>query len=487
MIADFNFKEKFKELYHIGRKLPKEYFDLGVAFWMINPDEKEYTPEYLSRKYLYKDFSGKDDLKKLQKIAEKKLREYKLEKLFYEVETPLVGVLAEMESIGIKLNVKSLKDLDKKLGDRLKELVEVIYKEAGGPFNINSPKQLGQILFQKLKIDSKGVKKTRGGAISTNAETLMTIQSRHPIAKHLLEYRELFKLQSTYVQPLQNLVEKDGRVHTTYIQTGTGTGRLSSQNPNLQNIPIESDWGKKVRQAFVAEKGYVLAAFDYSQIELRVLALLSGDPKMIEAFNNDLDIHRLTAANVFNVPLEKVTPEMRRLAKTLNFGVVYGMGANAFAKTSGLSVAEAKKFIEEYFNDFKRIKEWQEEVKAQARTFGYVTNLNGRRRWLLEAASMFRGEAAEAERAAINMPVQGLAADIIKMAMVKLREELEKRGWWQKEARMLLTIHDELLFEIRDNIIKEATALIQKIMESAYELKVPIKVTVKIGKNWAEI
>ena len=491
MLIDFNLKEKIKELKRAGKKFPEEYFDLGVAFWLLNPDEGEYTPESLAKRYLQKELDAVtlrrgSGLKQLHELALKKLKEYKLEKLFYEVEMPLVEVLAEMERLGIKLEVQSLKELDKRLEKRLADLAKKIYQEAGEAFNINSPKQLGQILFQKLKISTLGVKKTRGGAISTDADTLLTIQDRHPIVKHLLEYRELFKLQSTYVQPLQELINKNGRVHTTYIQTGTSTGRLSSQNPNLQNIPIEGEWAKELRRVFVAETGYQLVAFDYSQIELRVLASLSGDPKMIEAFNNDQDIHKLTAANVFNVPLEKVTPEMRRLAKTLNFGVVYGMGANAFAKTSGLNVAEARKFIEEYFSDFKKIKEWQEEIKAQARTFGYVTNLNGRRRWLLEAASMFRSEAAEAERMAINMPVQGLAADIIKMAMVKISEEIRNKKLGNK-IKMLLTIHDELLFEIKENIIREATELITKIMEGVYELEVPIKVMVKIGKNWGEL
>ncbi|MDO8429993.1 MAG: DNA polymerase [bacterium] len=491
MLIDFNLKEKFKELKKEGNpsaglragKLPKDYFDLGVAFWLINPDEEEYTSEYLSKKFFHKERASNEEL---YKFAQKKLKEYKLEKLFYDVEMPLAEVLADMEIRGIKSKVQSLKSLDKDLGGQLQKLTKAIYKEAGKTFNINSPKQLGQILFQSLKIDITGVKKTRGGAISTDIGTLMTIQNRHPIVKYLLEYRELFKLQSTYVRPLQDLIDKDARVHTTYIQTGTSTGRLSSQNPNLQNIPTGSDWATKLRQTFISEKGYQLASFDYSQIELRVLASLSGDPKMIEAFNNDLDIHKLTAANVFNVPLEKVTPEMRRLAKTLNFGVVYGMGAIAFSKTSGLNFSEAKKFIEEYFNDFKKIKEWQEEIKSQARTHGYVTNLNGRRRWLLEATSTFRGEAAEAERAAINMPVQGLAADIIKMAMVKIAEEIKKRKWEDK-VRMLLTIHDELIFEMSDDIIKEATKLIQRLMEGVYEIEVPIRVNVKIGKNWGDL
>jgi len=483
MEINFNLKEKFKELKRAGKKLPAEYFDLGIAYWLLNPDEKEYTPEHLGKHFLHKESATN---KELYNFAIKKLREYKLEKLFYDIEMPLIQALAEIEEVGIKIDLTYLKKLDQKLESELQKSVKIIYKSAGETFNINSPKQLSEILFKKLKIDTAGVKKTKTGQISTNEETLSLIKDRHPIARHLLEYRELFKLQSTYVRPLQELADKQGRIHTTYIQTGTSTGRLSSQNPNLQNIPVGSGWGRKVRQAFVAEKGYILAAFDYSQIELRVLASLSGDPKMIEAFNNDLDIHKLTAANVFNVPLEKVNPEMRRLAKTLNFGVVYGMGANAFAKTSGLSVAEARKFIEEYFSDFKKIKEWQEEAKTQARTFGYVTNLNGRRRWLLQAASMFRGEAAEAERAAINMPVQGLAADIIKIAMVKVAEEIKKRGWSEK-VRMLLTIHDELIFEISGDIIKEAAKPIVSLMESAYELEVPIKVTAKIGKNWGEL
>lgn len=488
-MIDFNLKEKFKELKISGKKLPEEYFDLGIAFWLLNPDENFYTAEYLCQKYLHKDpltMLAEKLKKELHAFAIKKLKADKLEKLFYDVEMPLLKILAEMEMRGIKVDVKGLKNLDANLEKKLIVLVKDIYKQAGGNFNINSPKQVGQILFEKLGIGMEGVKKTKGGAISTNIETLMTIRDKHPIVAHLLEYRELFKLQSTYIRPLQELADKKQRIHTTYIQTGTSTGRLSSKNPNLQNIPAEGEWAGRVRGVFIPEKGHLLAAFDYSQIELRVLASLSGDPKMMEAFNNDLDIHKITAASVFNVPLEKVTPEMRRLAKTLNFGVVYGMGANAFSKTSGLSFAEAKKFIEEYFKDFTRIKEWQEQAKEQARTSGYVTNLNGRRRWLLEAASMFRGEAAEAERAAINMPVQGLAADIMKIAMIRVAEELDKKGW-TGDARMLLTIHDELLFEIKEDIIKEASRLIASTMESAYELEVPIRVTTKIGSNWGEL
>ncbi len=501
MLIDFGLKEKFKELKKSGKPLPKEYFDLGLAFWLINPDEKDYSPQNLSRRYLREEFGG--DFEKLRKLAEKKLKEYKLEKLFYEVEMPLVEVLADMELLGIKLDIGHLKKMASQLEKRLEELTKSIYKAAGKTFNINSPKQLADILFKKLRVDSGWVKKTPKGAISTDVETLLALKGRHPVIDYLLEYRELFKLLSTYVRPLPELADKNSRVHTTYLQTGTATGRLSSQNPNLQNIPASAkasagrpasrDWAAELRKSFIPEKGYIFAAFDYSQIELRVLASLSGDPKMIEAFNNDLDIHKLTAANVFNVPLDKVRPEMRQQAKTLNFGVIYGMGANAFAKTSGLSVAEARKFIEEYFHDFRKIREWQDEIKAQAKNYGYVTNLNGRRRWLLQAVSMYSREAGEAERAAINMPVQGLAADIMKMAMVKIQEKFSARGGSafggkdNQDVRLLLTIHDELLFEIKDSLVKKVAPEISKIMEYAYELEVPIKVGIKTGQNWGEL
>lgn len=500
MLIDFNIKDKIKALktgssleeilpsQGEGKKISEVYFDIGVAYWLLNPDEEGYSPESLSRKYLHREYNGsREDLNELYKFAGDKLKEYKLEKLFYETEMPLMEVLADMEILGIKLDINYLKKLEEELGKRINDLVEMIYKEAGESFNINSPKQLSHILFNKLKIDANRIRKTKGGSISTDIETLSVIKDLHPIAEHLISYREFFKLQSTYVVPLRELVDNNGRVHTTYIQTGTSTGRLSSQNPNLQNIPIEGEWASELRKAFIAEKGYKLAVFDYSQIELRILASVSGDPKMMEAFNNDLDIHKMTAANVFNTLLGNVTPAMRRMAKTLNFGVIYGMGANAFAQTSGLSVVEARKFIQEYFSDFKKIKDWQEEVKAQARACGYVTNLNGRRRWFLEAVSTLQRQAAEAERAAINFPVQGLAADIIKMAMLKISEELKKEKWWGNKARLLLTIHDELLFEIDEGIIKKAVKLISHLMESVYELEVPIKVSVKTGENWGEL
>ncbi|MDP3729829.1 MAG: DNA polymerase [bacterium] len=489
MIIGFGIKEELKALKQNGKKIP-EYFDIGVAYWLLNPDKGGESLAEIAKEYLRKE---KATVKELQSYAEKKLKEYKLEKLFYDIEMPLIDILADIELRGIQVDSNHLKALEKKLEKKLIALTKSIYGYAGKSFNINSPKQLGEILFTRLKIDLKGVKKTRGGAISTNIETLLTLKDKHPIIAQLLEYRELFKLQSTYIKPLQELADKKNRIHTTYLQTGTATGRLSSQNPNLQNIPASAKasagrltgeaWGTELRNAFVADSGYEFVSLDYSQIELRILASLSGDATMIDAFNNDMDIHAMTAANVFNVPLEKVTPEMRRRAKTLNFGIVYGMGANAFAKSSGISIAEARKFIEEYFNDFKKIKIWQEQVKAEARKNGFVTNLTGRRRWFLGAVSLFQREAAEAERGAINMPVQGLAADIIKIAMIRVANVLKKKGWWDTDVRMLLTIHDELLFEIKSGILKKAIEVIQQTMESAYELEVPIKVSMKIGKS----
>ncbi len=484
----FNLKEKIKELKQKNKTIPEEIFDLGVAFWLINPDEKEYTGEYLAPKYLRKEFDGLDEiLEELKKYAEDKLEEFKMGHIFYDLEMPLLRVLADMELNGISLNRKKLEVLDGQIGKKITESVQKIYKEAGGVFNINSPKQLSDILFNKLNIGIKGLKKTSTGAISTNIETLEALKNEHKIIGLILEYREIFKLQSTYIKPFQELIRKDGKIHTTYLQTGTVTGRLSSENPNMQNIPGGTELSDKFKSCFEAEKGFEFLALDYSQIELRVLASLAEDQKMIDAFKKDLDIHKMTAAQVNNVPIERVTPEMRSFAKTLNFGVVYGMGFVAFAKTSGLSAADAKKFIAEYFSDFKEIKKWQDRVKDEARKNCFVSNLNGRRRWLLNIVSTSQFLASQAEREAINMPVQSLAADILKIAMVKVYEYLSEKKWLGFKVKPLLTIHDELLFEVKSDIIKKAKADISEIMESAFRLSVPLKVSVETGKNWGEM
>ena len=307
---------------------------IEIAKWLLDPDKERVLP---------------DDLV----LLEARLKELGLEKIYKEIELPLVKILEEMRNEGIKVDLKLLKKFSKNYAKKINSLEKQIYKKAGflrGGFNINSPKQLSEILFEKLKISKEGVSKTKTGNYSTDVESLLTIQSRHPIVGLILKYREVFKIQSTYIEPLRKLADKNQRVHTTFAQTGTATGRLSSQNPNLQNIP------PVIREVFIAEKGYVLVSFDYSQIELRVLASVAKDKKMTEAFKNDLDIHKLTASQVFNVGLKEVTKKQRSFAKTLNFGVIYGMGPFAFARATGLSVMEAEKFIKEYFSNFLAIK-----------------------------------------------------------------------------------------------------------------------------------
>ncbi len=418
---------------------------------------------------------------------ERNLRLANLGKIFDEIELPLVEVLEEMHQAGIKVDLAYLKELSKDLNTEITKLVKDIYKKAGGEFNLNSPKQLSAILFEKLQIDPTGIPKKKTGAYSTDAETLNFIKDRHPIVEPMLRYRELFKLQSTYVLPLQELIAKDGRIHTSFIQTGSATGRLSSQNPNLQNIPVSTEWGKKIRGAFIADKGNSLVSLDYSQIELRVLASVAADEEMIAAFKKGLDIHKVTASKVFDVPLEKVTSEMRNLAKTLNFGVIYGMGPNAFSQTSGIPLAEAKKFITEYFADFVSIKHWQEKMISQAKKVKFVENLNGRRRLVPGITHPNRRFSSEAERAVINMPIQGLAADIIKLAMIKTDDLIHKKKW-QDKVRLLLSIHDELIFEVSDKMVEEVLSEIKKVMEAAYKLQnVELKVDSAVGKSWSEL
>ncbi len=463
----FDLKEKLKELTLAGKKMPAEYFDLGVAAWLLDPDKKQYLDQSLSPQELYK-------------ILTVKLKENGLEKVFYEIEMPLLRVLTEMESRGIAVDAGQLKKIKKELDKELEVLVVAIYKSAGKEFNINSPKQLGEILFDVLGIKPRG--KTKTGGRSTKAESLEEIKEVHPVVPLILKYREFFKLLSTYVSPLHDLAvaSKDGRIRTTFLQTGTATGRLSSENPNLQNIPTGGGYGKRIRGAFIPAPKHSFLSVDYSQIELRVLATVAGDSKMIEAFQNDQDIHKITAANVFNVALEEVTPEMRYAAKTLNFGVIYGMGPQAFARSAGLSFERARQFIDEYFNDFSGVKLWQDKLIEKAKQTGYVENLNGRKRWLPYIASYSERYAAEARRMAINMPIQGLAADIIKLAMVAVKKEMPDIG-------LILSIHDELVFEVPDAMLKEVLARVKEIMEGVYKLSVPLKADVATGKSWGEI
>ena len=386
---------------------------------------------------------------------------------------PLVPVLADMERKGVLLDFEELKTQSRSLNEDIQRLEKGIHKEAGETFNIGSPKQLGAVLFDKLKLPPG--KKTKTG-YSTDSEVLESLAPRHAIAKMILEYRELTKLKSTYVDALPALVANDGRVHTRLNQAATSTGRLSSTNPNLQNIPIRTERGRLVRKAFVADPGHCLISADYSQIELRVLAHITEDEGLTSAFKADLDIHAATAAEVFNVPIEKVTDENRRIAKAVNFGIAYGQGAFGLADTLGIERGEASEIIKRYFNRFPGVKQYMETTMREGIETGYVTTLFGRRRYIDELKSKNPMLRRAGERAAINAPIQGTASDLVKLAMIQVHQSLP--------IPLLLQVHDELLFECPQEDAKEMAEEVKRIMESVYELKVPLKVNVGIGDNW---
>ena len=418
----------------------------------------------------------------LAPVLATRLKEGGLEEVFTTLELPLVPVLEAMERHGIRLDLAVLEELGQRLGASLAGLEQEIHTEAGGPFNINSPQQLAEVLFERRGLPVlRRTAKTR--APSTDADVLAELAARgHRLPALLLEYREQAKLKSTYVDALPKQVGTDGRVHTCFNQAVAATGRLSSSDPNLQNIPVRTEMGREVRRAFVADPRHVLLAADYSQIELRVLAHLSQDPGLEEAFARGEDIHSATAALVFGVAPELVGPEQRRAAKTINFGLIYGMGAYALARELGVSNAEAQKFIEAYFARLPKVREYLEATKEEARTTGKVSTLFGRVRWIsgLDAAnSQVRGNA---ERQAINAPVQGTAADLMKLAMIRLHGELEKG---EVPGRLLLQVHDELVLEVASKATTEVAALATRVMEGVAKLRVPLKVEIGTGSSWA--
>jgi DNA polymerase-1 len=418
----------------------------------------------------------------LAPVLAKRLKQEGLEEVFAALELPLVPVLEAMERHGIRLDLGVLDELSRRLAASLAELEKEIHAEAGGAFNINSPQQLAEVLFERRGLPVlRRTAKTR--APSTDADVLGELAARgHRLPALLLEYREQAKLKSTYVDALPKQVAGDGRVHTKFNQAVAATGRLSSSDPNLQNIPVRTEMGREVRRAFVAEPGFSLLAADYSQIELRVLAHLSQDPALEAAFAHGEDIHRATAALVFGVAPERVEPEQRRAAKTINFGLIYGMGAHALARELGVSNAEAAKFIAAYFARLPKVRDYLDATKEQARATGKVTTLFGRVRWIsgLDAASsQVRGNA---ERQAINAPVQGTAADLMKLAMIRLHHELASGT---VPARLLLQVHDELILEAADGALEEVAALTARVMERVAELRVPLKVEIGTGRSWA--
>ncbi|MBA7527574.1 DNA polymerase I [subsurface metagenome] len=410
------------------------------------------------------------------------LHQQGLWQLFSQVEMPLVPVLVHMERNGVALDKELLRQMSHRLGEQLLKLEAEVYNNVGHQFNINSPQQLGSVLFQELRLPLP--RKTRG-SYSTEAAVLEGLRGAHPIIEFILDYRQLAKLKSTYIDALPSLINpKTGRVHTSFNQTRTATGRLSSSEPNLQNIPVRGELGKEVRQAFIAPPGSLLMAGDYSQIDLRALAHLSQDPSLLAAFHNDEDIHSATAAQLFGVDARQVTPDMRRLAKTVNFGVIYGMSDYGLEQATELSREEAAQFIASYFEKYPGVKQYLESTKEQARNAGYVQTLLGRRRSIPEINSSNRQVREAAERMAINMPVQGTSADIIKVAMINLYREMDKR---QLKSKMLLQVHDELVFEVSEVELEEMHQLVPQAMSTALELSIPLKVDTKTGSNWGEM
>jgi len=418
----------------------------------------------------------------LTELLKAELHQQGLWQLFSEVEMPLVPVLLHMERNGVALDTDLLRQMSHRLGEQLLKLEAEVYNNAGHHFNINSPQQLSSVLFQELKLPS--ARKTKSG-YSTGASVLEELRGVHPIIEFILEYRQLAKLKSTYIDALPSLVNsKTGRVHTSFNQTRTATGRLSSSEPNLQNIPVRGELGKEVRQAFIAPPSFLLMAGDYSQIDLRALAHLSQDPSLLSAFHHDEDIHSVTAAQLFGIDTSQVIPDMRRLAKTVNFGVIYGMSDYGLERATELSREEAARFIADYFDKYPGVKQYLESTKKQARETGYVQTILGRRRSILEINSSNRQVREAAERMAINMPVQGTSADIIKVAMINLYREMNKR---QLKSRMVLQVHDELIFEVPEEEMELMSQLVPEIMSTALELSLPLKVDIKTGNNWGEM
>jgi DNA polymerase-1 len=492
-ILDPGAKIEFNKLVmmELGEEIAPEENKSGQLSMMIDDDSEKKGVEAVSRKVDYI-FKLKNTLfEKIRSISEDQKQERyvlkDMEKLFFDVEMPLVEILSQMEFSGIKLNTIVLKGISEKIEIRIKNLEENIYKLSGETFNINSPSQLSEVLFEKMNLPTTDIKKTKT-KFSTASSELEKLRSKHKIIEKIEEYREIFKLKTTYLDTLPTLVDKNSRLHTTFNQTVTATGRLSSSDPNLQNIPIKTDLGQLMRTAFVADDGYKLVSGDYSQIDLRIVAHMSDDKKLIEAFVRGDDIHKITAAEINKVALSQVTDKMRRGAKALNFGVIYGMSVFGFSKASGIERDDAKRFIDEYMRKFSGVANYIIRTKESAKRNGYVETLLGRRRNISEINSPNFQVAQGAERMAINMPIQGLAADVVKLAMIKIHEYIanEKRIN-ANDIKMILQIHDEIILEVKEEFADEVAKRVKELMESAFKLKVPLIAEVGVGDNWGEI
>ena len=496
-------------LKHVALTKPEQVFDAGIAAYLLNPLKSSYTHDDMAREYLNgmmlpakEDLLGKTSLKKAwedemeglgnyacyqafvpymaREELLRRLDETGMRKVYDEIELPLVFTLDSMEKWGIAVKGEELKSYGEKLSVRIQELEKTIWQEAGEEFNINSPKQLGVILFEKLGLP--GGKKTKTG-YSTAADILDKLAPEHVIVKDILEYRQLTKLKSTYADGLGNVIGKDGRIHSTFNQTITATGRISSTEPNLQNIPVRMELGRLIRKVFVPEDGYVFLDADYSQIELRVLAHMSGDEKLIQAYREAEDIHRLTASQVFHVPLDEVTPLQRRNAKAVNFGIVYGLSSFGLSQDLSITRKEAAAYIEKYFETYPKIKGFLDGLVKDGKEYGYVTTMFGRRRPVPELKSSNFMQRSFGERVAMNSPIQGTAADIIKIAMNHVYERMKKEGL---QSRLVLQVHDELLIETKKEEIEEVSRILEEEMTGAAELKVELDVDMHQGDSWYE-
>ncbi|MGM0482612.1 MAG: DNA polymerase [Patescibacteria group bacterium] len=458
--------------------------ELAVATWLLNSEITQPKEEDITN------FFNCHDLSEAYDIAMRSLKDKGLKEVFEKVEKPFIPVIDKMRGHGITIDTEVLRNIKKEYEKELKEEEKKIWKQAGKEFNINSPVQLGEVLFKDLGLSIKNHKKTSTGAKSTKESELVKLKDEHPIVEEILNYREIAKILSTYVDPVLSMVDKNGKLYAEFVQTGTTTGRISSNNPNLQNIPVSSEKGRRIREAFVAMDGHTLVAFDYSQIELRVAALLSGDEKLLSVFNAGGDIHSAVAAEVFGVSEEEIDREMRRKAKVINFGILYGMGVNALKQNLGTSQAEARQFLDKYFERFSTLSSYIEKIKESAHEKGYTTTLYGRRRYVAGLNSPVPYIRAAAERAAVNAPIQGTAADIIKRAAVLINDLLEKEKKSDK-AFPIIQVHDELIFEVGDQFLLEFIPSVKRIMESFLEEEgrssVPFKVDVKTGKSWGKM
>ena len=501
-------KRDYIVLHNEGIDIADNYYDTSVAHYLLQSEMKHSLPslaftylgcmvsrgveEAVQRKSgaeIDESIAGNvmceiaDITLRLYEKFREMLQEGNLVSLMEDIELPFVKVLADMEIAGVRIDEEELAKMSQSLTARMNEIEQQVYELAGGEFNISSPMQVGEVLFERLKIDPKA-KRTKRGAYSTTEEILEKYKKSHPIVGKILQIRGLRKLLSTYINALPELVNRTtGKIHTSYNQTVTATGRISSTNPNLQNIPIRTDDGREIRRAFVADDGCVIYSADYSQIELRLIADMSGDENMIEAFSAGADIHSATAAKVYGVSLDEVTDEQRRCAKTVNFGIVYGISAFGLSERLGISRSDAKKLIDGYYESYPQMRQYMDETLDQVRKDGFVSTIKGRRRYLPDINSRNAGVRGYAERNAVNAPVQGSAADIIKVAMIDLAREFATEGL---RSQMIMQVHDELVFNVVPQELPRVEEIVKRNMENAYHGRVALIVSAGVGKNWLE-